>query len=189
MLLAACGKKKVDPPPPSTSAQVVDPDPPKRSGTCDPGPSPGPTSAKDECATHADCKVEKHGRCVRAKERNTCVYDHCTSDQECRSLLGSASPHPEHIVCGCRKDDPAETYAQNMCGEANCVTDADCPAPYTCEGPSKRRFCHAPGDACQKHADCPANHACRYNLELQRYVCLSLVIHEREGTSTLPLDD
>lgn len=158
----------------------------------------------DECVTPADCKAERHGRCVRREtgaatldrigERlatqgihNQCIYDECESDAECRASGRFGDyPRPNEIVCRCRA--PGDIGDRNVCALGDCLTDADCSSPYRCEG-DRNSFCHSSKDDCQRHADCGGNKACRHDLAADppRYTCNFLrQTDEPEGRSLVP---
>jgi hypothetical protein len=150
-------------------------------------PDPGPTKASaeilggslkapnDKCVTHAECKESRYGRCVPmpasrdsshgmswdTPAHNTCVYDECLSDEECRTRA-EHSPAAE-LVCSCNPS------GSNVCGNANCRENADCPTGFPCGAGA---YCHALGDECRRDADCPgAKNQCRYDHTAKKYVC------------------
>jgi len=153
-----------------------------------PSADPGPTKAKgdqlllpgepvakaDECTKHADCRAYKHGRCVaRAAAEshyhgrnfsipahNDCLYDECTSDEECRK---DAAHEPRaDLVCTCNADE------RHTCSFANCRADSDCPSPFPC---GAMGYCHAASDACRTKADCKGRENCTYDWSVSHYVC------------------
>lgn len=150
-----------------------------RAVTPDPGPTKRdpyapPSTVVDQCVRHADCTIAAHGRCVPMPWReaytfgerrevpahNECVYDECTSDDECRRTT-THEPRAEKI-CICAEE-------RNTCTFANCRKDSDCAAPYTC---GTWRYCHAAADACSPTKPCKAaGEECRYSWDLAHYVC------------------
>jgi hypothetical protein len=139
----------------------------------DPGPTKG-TAVKDACVKHADCRERDHGRCVHQDEReaqsfgtkhvipahNECVYDDCTSDDECRRT-GEHEPRTE-LVCTCAPE-------RNTCTFANCRKDSDCPSPFTCGG---WHYCHSAADACRDDAKaCKSGEDCVYSWDVKHYIC------------------
>jgi hypothetical protein len=143
-------------------------------------PSPGPTPpelgsgpVKEDCGKDDDCNVAAYGRCLHraASEvttfgtrhqipaHNDCLYDECTSDDECRRH-STYEPRAES-VCDCSPE-------RRVCGFANCRTNADCPPPFTC-GPG--RYCGSTRDACRGSAECKASEACVYSWKAKHYVC------------------
>jgi hypothetical protein len=157
---------------------------PARVATPDPGPtkpadqpSLGPPAdtadVKDTCVTHSACTERAHGRCVHKDtyevttfgERhiipahNECVYDECTSDDECRRT-STYEPRAEQ-VCTCGAD-------RNTCTFANCRQDSDCPAPFPC---GAWHYCHSAPDACRTTDDCKRGEGCVYSWELKHYIC------------------
>jgi hypothetical protein len=153
-----------------------------RTGTPDPGPTKArpsslggpPISLKDECLKHVDCKEAGHGRCVstpassesnhgtwfETPAHNTCVYDECLSDEECRK---SGDPQAIERVCLCN------SIGRNTCGFANCREDTDCPTGFPC---GTGAYCHAPEDECRLDADCPsAKKKCGYEQAAKKYTC------------------
>lgn len=166
--------------PPKVQNESCTPRPP----TPDPGPSKsgshhalGPPSevadVKDACVKHASCTERPHGRCVHQDERdvqtfgtrrtipahNECVYDDCTSDDECRRT-STYEPRAE-LVCTCAPD-------RNTCTFANCRRDSDCPSPFTCGG---WHYCHSAADGCRETKDCQPGEDCIYSWEVKHYVC------------------
>lgn len=154
------------------------------------GPDPGPTKAggalattaeradvKDACVKHADCTQHEHGRCVHQPERevtpfgqrriipahNECVYDECTSDDECRRT-STHEPRAE-LICSCGQD-------RNTCAFANCRRDSDCPTPFPC---GAWRYCHSAADGCRTDADCKKpGEQCVYSWDVNHYICKEL---------------
>lgn len=171
-------------PTPTSPTKVLDESCPPRARTRDPGPtkpgSPhglGPPSevaeVKDACVKHAECTERAHGRCVHQDEsvvqtfgtrrtitaHNECVYDDCTSDDECRRT-GAYEPRAE-LACMCAAD-------RNVCTFANCRKDSDCPSPFTCGG---WHYCHSAADGCRETKDCPPGEDCIYSWDVNHYIC------------------
>ena len=125
---------------------------------------------------HTDCTERAHGRCVHEKARevhpfgqrrfipahNTCIYDECESDDECRRT-SQYEPRSEQI-CQCAAE-------RNTCTFANCRQDSDCPSPHKCGG---WRYCHSATDECRANTDCKGGKACKYSWEDKHYVCEEL---------------
>jgi hypothetical protein len=156
-------------------SRVLGPDPgPTKSGrTAMTLPSESTADVKDSCVAHAECKARDHGRCVHQPEHevhpfgqrriipahNECVYDECTSDDECRRT-SPYEPRAEQ-VCNCSPE-------RNTCSFANCRRDSDCPSPFTC-GPW--RYCHSAADKCRVNTDCKKDQICAYSWEVKHYAC------------------
>jgi hypothetical protein len=153
--------------------RAKDPGPTKATRRQQLGPSPV-ADVKDACVKHADCRERGHGRCVHEDERETqsfgtkrtipahneCVYDDCTSDDECRRT-GEYEPRAE-LVCTCAPE-------RNTCTFANCRKDSDCPSPFTCGG---WHYCHSAADACRDDAkDCKSGENCVYSWDVKHYIC------------------
>lgn len=150
-----------------------DPGPTKVSAYSPAGPPGDVADVKDRCVRHADCSQYPHGRCVHEAERevhpfgqrriipahNECIYDECTSDDECRRT-STHEPRAEQ-VCNCSPE-------RNTCSFANCRADSDCPSPFPC-GPW--RYCHSAADKCRTNADCRAGDGCVYSWSVKHYIC------------------
>ncbi len=93
---------------------------------------------------------------------NECVYDECTSDDECRRTSMHA-PNAD-LVCTCASE-------RNTCSFANCRQDSDCPAPFPCGG---WHYCHAAADECRASSDCKRDKECVYSWEVKHYVCKTI---------------
>jgi hypothetical protein len=151
-----------------------DPGPTKVAGSAPRlGPSAETADVKDACLKHAECIERLRGRCVHQHEyetnhfgqrrfipaHNECVYDECTSDDECRRTT-IYEPRAES-VCTC-------TDERNTCTFANCRKDSDCPSPFPC-GPW--HYCHSAADTCRASSNCKAGEDCIYSWEVKHYVC------------------
>jgi len=157
----------------SPRAKTKDPGPTRAAKRPELGPPSESAEAKDECVSHAECKAYGHGRCVHHAERevetfgtrrtiaahNECVYDECTSDDECRRT-GTYEPRAE-LVCTCDAE-------RNTCTFANCRKDSDCPASFTCGG---WHYCHSAADGCRETKDCKAGEDCIYSWDVKHYIC------------------
>jgi Cys-rich repeat protein len=136
-----------------------------------PGTAGGPGGA---CASDADCTMGDNGRCLFGRIGAYCNYDECFEDSDC----------PTGQLCAC---DIGPGY-QNICIEAGCLTNGDCPGSHTCASslsscgtyfPPMGYYCHTDADACTLDADCAAMGAgasCRYNdfgPDMGRWTCSS----------------
>lgn len=138
----------------------------------------GPGSADatmGTCTKDEGCTAGRNGRCYGGLRPNSCSYDECATDADCKAA-----------VCDCR--NVGVIGQPNKCFLGTCRTDADCPSNYCspsgtnvtagCTGAelgSYGYFCHAPSDECVDDEDCTSGTRCMFDPAVVHWKCLNLI--------------
>ena len=139
--------------------------------TRDPGHA---DSTMGTCKADGDCTAGRNGRCYGGLGPNTCSYDECATDADCKAA-----------VCDCR--NVGVIGQPDKCILGNCRTDGDCKGQYCspsgttvgagCMGAelgSYGYFCHTATDECVDDSDC-GDAKCMFDPAVVHFRCIKLV--------------
>jgi hypothetical protein len=145
----------------------------------------------DGCRSDSECTKGSNGHCERtmvshAHFENRCIYDGCSTDNDCKdedpllSMRVGAGP----CICG-------QKGQVNACYGGNCRADADCGSNGFCS-PSHDfacgyegvpgYFCHTEDDECVDDSDCNpdagrSSSECRFDPKRNRWACITAECH------------